>query len=121
LPAPDPRAEVVKYATRGILLDANVLLVYVAGKMDPDRIERFKNIHVFTKKDYRFIEAFVANFARIVATPHILAEVSNLAGQLTEPAKGLCFDSFARVIEVVQEEASPAKDVGAPPCCGGWG
>lgn len=114
-PPSSVKDEVIKYASRGILLDTNVLLVCVVGRMDPDRIEKFKNTNTFTRKDYEFLEVFLRLFSKIAVTPHILTEVSNLAGQLTDPAKSHCFDSFARDIKVFHEGAETAASICVTP------
>jgi hypothetical protein len=114
-PLSSVKNQVIKYANRGILLDTSVLLVCVVGRMDPNRIEKFKNTNTFTLKDYRFLEEFLRLFSTVAVTPHIITEVSNLAGQLTEPAKGLCFDSFARDIQVLHEGVETAANICGTP------
>jgi hypothetical protein len=106
---------VIKYSSRGILLDTNILLVLVVGRMDPDRIAKFKNTHTFTKKDYLFLEEFLKHFALIAVTPHVLTEVSNLAAQLGQPAKGACFASFVGDIKTFHEGTETAKVICVSP------
>lgn len=92
--ASDIAALLSKYGSSGILLDTNMLLVYVLGRYDPDRIEKFKRTNTFRKEDFVFLSQFVRHFHRIVATPHILTEVSNLAANLAEPCRSACFESL---------------------------
>jgi hypothetical protein len=47
--------------------------------------------------------SFVSIFKQVVTTPSVLAEVSNLAGQLGDRLKSQCFDVFARYIQVLDE------------------
>lgn len=102
---------VQKYGRLGILLDTNILLVYVIGRFDQGRIEHFKRTNTFTRKDYVFLEEFLTHFERIVTTPHVLTEVSNLAANLSEPDKSRCFKSFAADIEVLEEHFEGAKSI----------
>jgi len=101
----------IKYASSGILLDTNILLVYVLGRFDADRIEKFKRTNTFTKKDFQFLEEFVKPFHRIVATPHVLTEVSNLAANLTDPQREMCFKSFRDDISEFHEMSDAADTI----------
>ena len=104
-----------KYAPVGILLDTNILLDYVIGRYDPGRIERFKRTNTFTAKDYKFLAEFLSHFRRVVATPHVLTEVSNLVGHLTDPHKTACLESFAAEIARFDEHTQPARTIVATP------
>lgn len=65
---------------KGLLMDSNVLTVYLVGLYDVKRISEFKRTKGFyTIDDFYLLQNFVALFEnRLVTTPHILAEVSNL-------------------------------------------
>ncbi len=73
------------YRASGVMLDTNLLLLYFIGLFDEKRITTFKRTKKFLLEDFRKVAAIVAFFERIITTPHVLAEVSNLAGQLPEP------------------------------------
>ncbi len=104
-----------KYAPLGILLDTNVLLLYIVGRHDPARIERFKRTNTFTAKDYTLLKEFLSHFRKIVATPHVLTEVSNLAAHLNEPNKTTCFESFGTDIQTFDEHTVAASNIVATP------
>ncbi len=100
-----------EHARSGILLDANLLLVYLVGQHDPDLIERFKRTRTFTKGDYRLLVGFLARFTRIVTTPGVLAEVNSLSNQLQERNKPQFLALFRSQIEVLEERHRPSKEV----------
>lgn len=102
-----------KYSGRGILLDTNVLLLLVIGRHDENRIETFKRTNTFTKKDFNFLTEFLRGFQKLVATPHILTEVSNLAGNLADPQRTACFRSFANDIRTIDEHTDTARSISA--------
>lgn len=73
------------YKYKGLLLDTNLLLLYLVGQLEPERILNFKRTKKFTLEDYHKIVRIVSSFEILITTPHILAEVSNLSGQLPAP------------------------------------
>ena len=100
----------LEYRTRGILVDTNLLLLYFVGSLDLNRIERFKRTRKYTIPDFHVLVQLLTYFGRVVITPHILTEVSNLAGQLSEPLGADCHRAIATRIASMTEAytASPA-------------
>ena len=101
--ASDVASLLTKYASSGVLLDTNILLAYVVGRFNAEKVERFKRTNTFTKKDFYFLTQFVHRFHRIVTTPHVLTEVSNLAAHLKEPDRKACFASFREELSALHE------------------
>lgn len=64
--------------TNGLLIDANLLVLLVVGTLDRDRIIRHKRTNKYTEEDFQLLLDFIDRFKRIVTTPNILTEVSNL-------------------------------------------
>ncbi|HEU4562182.1 MAG TPA: hypothetical protein VFS20_30415 [Longimicrobium sp.] len=69
------------------MIDTNLLLVLLVGAQDRNQIPRFKRTRRYTVEDYDHLANYVAGFRRVVVTPDVLTEVSNLAGQLAEPLR----------------------------------
>ena len=65
----------------GILLDTNVLLLLLFAKFQPDMIGG-KRLEKYAFEDAQLLADYVRYFSRILTTPHILAETSNLAAQV---------------------------------------
>jgi len=83
------------YRKKGILVDTNILLLYFVGSVNPKRISQFKRTNQFNVDDFELLIQILGYFQKIVTTPNILTEVSNLIGQLTDPEKSLCFNVLA--------------------------
>lgn len=66
---------------KGIILDANVTLLYVVGSIDHKWISRHKRTSQFQPIDFFTILQIVQLAKKSFAVPHVLAEVSNLGGK----------------------------------------
>ncbi|MPQ60030.1 hypothetical protein [Duganella sp. FT27W] len=72
---------IAKHGERGILVDTNVLLLYLFGKLLPAALGQ-KRLAKYSLEDADLIVQFVGRFGHILATQHVLAETSNLARQI---------------------------------------
>ena len=105
----DPAKLISKYQAKGLLLDANLLLLFVIGSNDPSLIGKRK-LSQYLAEDFVILKAFVRTFAKLVTTPHILTEVSNLLGDYPENQKRReLFRSFARSMTLLQEEHAESQ------------
>ena len=95
---------------KGLLLDSNILTVYLVGLYDVKRIPEFKRTKGFyTVDDFYLLQKFVALFDnRLVTIPHVLAEVSNLL-EGTRYQYGPLLDTLAAYITVAQEVYLPSQ------------
>jgi rRNA-processing protein FCF1 len=103
-------------ASHGLLLDANVLLLWVVGLIDRKLIERFKRTaDRYQTGDFDILVDALSRFPRRVTTAHVLTEVSNLAGQIKQVnalARALV---IARVIDEMHESTPAAKELAQRP------
>lgn len=104
---------VSKYRKRGILVDTNLLLLYVVGAYDANHIERFKRTSTFTADDFDLLARLLGNFEAIVTTPPILTEVSNFVGQLSQGHRRPCTRLLQRLIPELEEEHRASSSVSA--------
>jgi hypothetical protein len=93
-----------RYQNKGLLIDTNLLLVYFVGSYDPYRISKFKRTIAFTVEDFYTLSAIFRFFAKVVTTPNILTEVSNLSNQLPEDIKPSYYSEFAKQIVAIEEQ-----------------
>ncbi|MGZ5441924.1 MAG: hypothetical protein ACXW31_05605 [Thermoanaerobaculia bacterium] len=100
-----------QYAGKGILLDSNLLLLLVVGVCDRNQITRYKRLSVFAPEDFDVLVALVAKFRHLFITPHVVTEVSNLAGGLTGDLKRNCFRTLAESIAAAEELITPSRSV----------
>lgn len=63
---------------KGVLIDANLLIVLIVGMLGPGEVEKFKKTTAYTSEDVIGIDALIREFGWIGTTPHVIAEVSNL-------------------------------------------
>lgn len=63
-----------------LLIDTNVLMLLLIGRWDRASIPTFRRTATFTVTDFDLLEGALPRYARVVTTPAVLAEVSNLLG-----------------------------------------
>ena len=88
---------------KGLILDANVLLLLILGGINPAWIAKFERTRNYQISDYEalnnavksFVQFFRAGFA---STPNILTEVSNLANKMTGEMRERFYEEFSQVI-----------------------
>lgn len=61
-----------------VVLDTTVLLLYLTGLTDQDAIKKFKRTRQFSRKDFQLLTEILEPFRKIVTTPNVLTETSNL-------------------------------------------
>jgi rRNA-processing protein FCF1 len=91
---------ILRYSQKGILVDTNILLLYFVGKVNRERITRFKRTEQFLAEDFDILLRLLNLFAIKFTTPNILTEVSNLINQLSEPERTQCYAILSQ--EVLQ-------------------
>lgn len=100
---------------KGLLIDTNVLLVWVVGSFLPNLIKSFKRTASYTPTDYDLIYQLINNSQRIITTPGILAEVSNLSGQMKKNIREKFWTDFKTKLELFQEEYQPSMEIANEP------
>jgi len=99
------------FEPRGILLDTNLLVVYVVALTDPRRVGVVKRTENFESSDGRFLLMLLPRYAKRYTTPAILAEASNLL----EPFfKSLPREALAWLRSAIREELSVTEEIYVP-------
>jgi len=97
-----------KHASKGLLVDTNLLLLLFTGLWDRKRITESKRTNKYTPEDFDLLRRFVNHFHRIITTPGILAELSNLSprtrGKYPQLAK--YFSQLVKILQEAHEEYS---------------
>jgi len=95
---------ILGYKNKGVLIDANILLLFCIGTLNKDYIPKFKRTSMYVVEDFDILTTFLSLFTKVVTTPNVLTEVSNLANSLT----GKYRDSFgvilSKAIEMCDEK-----------------
>jgi hypothetical protein len=98
-----------RYRNKGILIDTNLLLLYLVGSYDLSWIEKFKPTKShFEKRDYYLLVQFLQPFKIIVTTPNILTEVSNHSENKLPPEY---YSTFASWVSGSNEHYMQSKDI----------
>jgi len=97
----------------GLLVDSNLLVLFVVGSVNRDRIDSFKRTSKYTKADYDLLLRVFRNFTVLHTLPHVMAEVSNLT-DLPGKEAGRARDVLKSAISLLDEHgissASAAED-----------
>jgi hypothetical protein len=100
-----------EYRGKRVLLDSNLLLLFLIGSYERSRIARFKRTSGFSERDFDILAGLMTAFRHMVTTPHVLTEVSNLANALPENLKPSWSEHFALRTASLIELFEPAAEV----------
>jgi hypothetical protein len=98
---------VQRHQASGLLVDTNLLVLFFVGSFDRAQVGRFKRTRAYAPEDFDLLTRFMGLFQRIVTTPHMLAEVNSLTGQLRSD-RPLLFTLIAARIGVLDERYLPS-------------
>jgi len=87
-----------RHAGKSILLDSNLLLVFLTGYFDEQLLGRFKRVSAYSIQDYRILVRLLRSFRVLMTTPHVLTEVGNLANHLPEDVRKEWNRSFGALL-----------------------
>jgi hypothetical protein len=74
---------ITQHSTSGILLDTNMLLLFIFATYMPEKIGG-KRLSKYDIEAGELLKQYVARFTKILTTAHVLAETSNLARQIVK-------------------------------------
>ena len=118
IPQPDLLA---RYRGKAILLDSNLLLVFITGTVGAHLFGRFERVRNYTFRDYELLVQLLHSFRTLKTTPHILAEVGSLANKLSGSYREDWYANLAKVVRSAQERIQvnemwmPAKELAEMP------
>lgn len=95
-----------KYRKKGILVDTNLLLLYLVGSYDIEQIRDFKRTSHFNTDDFSNAQEFIELFEVKIATPHILTEVCDFMGNRYE-----FLEMLQLYVNISEEEFISSKEV----------
>jgi hypothetical protein len=106
-----------KYKTKGILIDANLALLYLVGRYDPRLIGdgKYNKLSKYNTDDYELLLRLKKVFKKAVTTPHVLTEVSNLTNDLPEKTKSACLKKFYETFVGIDELPISSMDAAQRP------
>ncbi len=110
-----------RYRGKRVLLDANLLLLYLIGSFQRERVELFKRTEGFSLAEFDLLVVLLREFSTLVTTPHILTEVSNLANSLPGNIKQPWYSFFASQVAQYLEVYTPASELCSESCFNPFG
>jgi hypothetical protein len=106
------RATIGRFASKGVLLDTNLVLLLLIGSMDEALIGTHKRIRKYTLGDFQLLNSLlepVVRAKRLLTTPHVATEVSNLTGDLFSDQRFVIL--FRRFLQLSPESYCQAATV----------
>ena len=73
-----------------LLLDTNLLLVFIVGSVDPGLLGSAKRLKEYRADDYEVVVTYVSLFHEVVLLPNLVTETSNFLGQMKGERRTLC-------------------------------
>jgi hypothetical protein len=107
----DPLGLIDKHRGMGVLIDANLLVLYLVGRVNPKRIQTFKRTQAYTFGDFELLERLISRFSKLSTTPHVLTEVSNLTGSLGGREGFAIRRLVGSVVDVMEESFDASRTV----------
>jgi len=105
----------VRHRETGVVVDAGLLVLWIAGSVDRSLIARHKRLGTYRMEHYDALRFILSRFSRLLTTPHVLTEASNLAGQTSQPARDQLLEALAQMVaaagesQKVWEKHTPAQ------------
>jgi hypothetical protein len=111
----DLPALIVKYRTKGILLDSNLLVLLFVGLLDPDRVRSFSRTknQGFTESEFSLLEEIVISTStKVITTPHILTEASSfIRSEFYGKVQQAALQIIAQAVKAFKERRPEARNL----------
>jgi hypothetical protein len=104
-----------KHRGGAVLVDSNLLLLFFIGQFQRGLIANFKRLNTFAPEDYDTLATVLKQFGKIITTPNIITEVSNLSGVLQDKTKAAYYSSFALSLTLLDEKYVQSTEIARAP------
>lgn len=98
-----------------ILLDTNVLVLWIAGTLKPSLIGSHKKLSNFDQDDFSLVRGIALSNTNHISTPHVLTEVANTLGSGEKIMVQGGSVALAKYISRLDESFIPAREIIAIP------
>lgn len=95
---------------RRLLVDTNLLVLFLVGKASPRFISKHKRTRAYTIRDFRLLIELTADASGLSTTAHVLTETSNLVRQFGLPGHKTILDAFRDFTASATERHVPGID-----------
>ena len=110
----DAEALIQKHRAKGALVDANLLVLLLVGGVNKQRIAKFKRTQSFTVEDFDLLTRLITWFGRLIATPHLLSQASDLTDLHGKELREIRRE-FRLIVERIEEYRDPSRVLVADP------
>ena len=86
-----------------VLLDSNLLVLFIAGMSSREYIGRHRRLRDYSEEDFDLLVEFIRPMSALVVTPNILTEASNRLSGIAEPARSHIADTFRQILGSMDE------------------
>ena len=100
---------------RSVVLDTNLLVLLVVGTLDRRLIATHKRTQKFTPEDFDMLASFLNGYPRIVVTPNVVTETSNLLQQTNEATGRRLLGLLKSMLALFAERFVPSTDAANAP------
>jgi hypothetical protein len=96
-----------------LILDSQLLLLYVVGATSREYIARHKRLRAYTASDFDLLLTQLDGYSTLLLTPNTLTEASNLIDHIGEPARGRIYGVLKALLSrpEIAEQHLPARRV----------
>lgn len=94
-----------------LLLDTNVLILFLIGSVAPERVGSHRRLRVFDRIDLTNVQRIAGAFERHVSVPNVLTEASNLIGSDPQEAAPGATIALANYVGFLSEIFEPSANV----------
>lgn len=101
----------MKRHSNRVILDTNLLLLWLVARTDIALLQQFKRVQSFTYRDIELLRDFLRPYNGLVTTPHILSETSNFIDQAPPWHRVALVDELKNFIRGGAEVYSPATEL----------
>ena len=94
-----------------VLLDANLLTMYLVAQLGDGEVESFKRTREYTTADARILDKALLGFHSIITTPQVLTETANLLDWFSNSKRQILFGFLSHFIVQMDEKYLAAKQI----------
>ena len=103
-------------AAQVLILDANLLLLFLVGSLDRQLIGKHKRTRNYAPEDFDLLRKIVATKRGVLTTPNVLTEVSNLASQIEGTSRRRLLTALSDLCTVFDERYTESIRATKNPC-----
>jgi hypothetical protein len=92
-----------------IILDAHLLLLLIVGTASRTYISMHRRLQDYNDSDFTLLTNLLSAASKILVTPNILTETSNLAGYIGDPARTHIYQTFRALVGADETEEQYAE------------